>query len=205
MNVERYPLSWPSGWKRNTYRRRAKFVRRVDSGSGWKTSQGLSVGDGLDRLNDELRRLSATEIIISSNLRLNRDGSINRQAPFSGVDPGVAVYFKLKGRPRCMASDAWDRIPDNLAAIAATIECLRGIDRYGVGNIEQAFAGYTALQPAADVDWWVVLGVSPQAILETIEAAYKAKARVAHPDAGGSVDEMSRLNVAIAAARLARS
>jgi hypothetical protein len=200
---ERYPLSWPSGWKRTTYRKVAKFSKRVDRGQGWKSSESLSVGEGLDRLNAELKRLGATDVVISSNLKLNRDGSINRGQAM-GPDPGVAVYFKLKGKPRCMASDTWTRLPDNMAAIAGTIEALRSIDRYGVGNIEQVFAGYTALQPAADVDWWIVLGVSASAPLDAIEDAYRTLAKTAHPDAGGSADDMARLNIAIATARAAK-
>jgi hypothetical protein len=44
-----------------------------------------------------------------------------------------------------------------------------------------------------------VLGVSPGATPEEIRRAYLALARRHHPDAGGSVDEMRRLNEAWAA------
>lgn len=184
MSDQRYPLAWPSGWKRAVYRKRANFSKR-----GY--------------LNDELRRLNATHVVISTNLALNKGGSFRRDQR-QPDDPGVACYFKVNGRPRCMASDLWTRIPDNMAAIAGTIEALRMVDRYGVGSIDQAFAGYTALQPAADVDWWIVLGVSALASNDQVDAAFKALAKKAHADAGGHVDDMARLNVAMGAFRQAR-
>jgi hypothetical protein len=41
-----------------------------------------------------------------------------------------------------------------------------------------------------------VLGVSPTASADDIRAAYRNAARARHPDAGGSADEMQRLNAA---------
>ena len=58
---ERYPLSWPLGWKRTPYgqRRHAAFSKRVSIGStspgGYSYSQKkrLDVGDGLARLTGD--------------------------------------------------------------------------------------------------------------------------------------------------------
>jgi curved DNA-binding protein CbpA len=38
------------------------------------------------------------------------------------------------------------------------------------------------------------LGIKPGASSDEIEAAYRQKARFAHPDAGGSTEAMQRLN-----------
>jgi hypothetical protein len=198
MSQQRYPLDWPMEWKRTPsfQRRRAAFSKRVSGGYG---NTRLSVGDGLARLTGELRRLSARDVVISSNLRIRADGLPYADQGKMLADPGVAVYFKLKGAPRVLACDRWDSAADNLAAIAGHIEAIRAVDRYGVGTIEQAFAGYTAL-PAAATDWWLELGVDRTATRAQIDAAYREKARVAHPDVGGSEDAMSRLNIARAAA-----
>jgi len=83
--------------------------------------------------------------------------------------------------------------PTHLVSLAR-IEALRGIDRWGVGTIEQAFTGYQAL-PAPE-QWWQVLGVSATATREQIDAAYRVKAKAAHPDHGGSNAAMARLNSA---------
>src|SRR5215217_7776723 len=46
-----------------------------------------------------------------------------------------------------------------------------------------------------------VLGLGPAASLDEIEAARRALAKQAHPDVGGSLDEMQRINAAADAAR----
>jgi len=49
--------------------------------------------------------------------------------------------------------------------------------------------------------WESALRVGPHANLADCERAYRKLARGSHPDAGGSVAEMARLNAAIAEAR----
>ena len=46
------------------------------------------------------------------------------------------------------------------------------------------------------IDYYAVLGVSPEATLAEIKAAFRRKAMEAHPDRGGSHEEMTRLNEA---------
>lgn len=195
-DATRFPLSWPTGWGRTgrAHRRRAAFRSRGAALSAWAAVQ---------RLSDELGRLGATGEVLSTNLETRLDG-LPRSGQAEPADPGVAVYFRLKGQPRCLACDKWDRVADNIAAIAQHIDALRRIDRYGVGTLEQAFAGYAALPPAA-CEWWLVLGVGPDASLETIEDAFRSAMRSAHPDRGGSHEAMVRLNAARDAARAARA
>jgi hypothetical protein len=118
-------------------------------------------------------------------------------------DPGAAVYFTLKRAERCLACDRWDRVSDNIAAIAQHIDALRRIDRYGVGTLDQAFAGYAQLPERAGRDWWTVLGVEPDAPLAVIEEAFRDRARVLHPDTGGNHDAMASLTAARTEARRA--
>ncbi len=44
-------------------------------------------------------------------------------------------------------------------------------------------------------------GAAREAFLMLAEARFKAKARQAHPDAGGTVDAMAELNIAVEEAR----
>jgi DnaJ-domain-containing protein 1 len=190
----RYPLSWPLGWVRTEPRARRRAAFR-DHG------QALSVWSAIVRLDRELRLLRATDELLSSNVALRRDGR-PRSDQAEPENPGAAVYFRLKKQDRCLACDRWDRVADNIAAIAQHIDALRRIERYGVGTIEQAFAGYAAL-PSGVEQWWDVLGVSPRASSVEVEEAYRRLSKVLHPDVGGSPEAMARLNAARDAARKA--
>lgn len=202
----RYPLSWPTGWPRTPShrRQRARFRRvgtqaydRADGSKGlWKQNQLLTVAQAIDRLQIELGRLGASREILSTNLDVRLDG-LPRSGQREPQDPGAAVYFQLQGQPRCLACDRWDRVADNIAAIAAHIEAIRAVDRYGVGTLDQAFAGYAALPPSAS-DWRTVLGFAAddRPTVDAITQRYRERARRTHPDAGGSHDAMATLNAA---------
>jgi len=191
-HAQRYPLTWPVGWKRTdrSRRRRAPFK---------SYGQQLSVARGVDRLASELRLLAATDEILSSNVKLGLRGLPMSDGP-QPEDVGAAVYFKLKGARRCLACDKWDRVADNIAAIAQHIDALRRIDRYGVGTLDQAFAGYAAL-PASTGDWWLVLELLPTATLVEVEEAFRRLAKEANPDVGGTHEAMARLTAAREIAR----
>lgn len=98
----------------------------------------------------------------------------------------------------CMPCDKWDRLPDNIAAIAAHIDATRKIERYGVQSVEEAFAGFVALPPP--LNWKQILGVRGVS-LDEAESAYRELAKRHHPDRGGSVVKMAELNQARDAAR----
>jgi hypothetical protein len=167
------------------------------------------VGDGLRRLNDELRRLGARRIVISSNLRLRTDGLPVASQSKMLADPGVAVYFKLKDQPRVLACDRWFSAADNMAAIAGHIAAIRTQERYGVGTLEQAFAGYAALPAVGESgggNWRIELELAEvpihQITAAVVEERYRALAKQRHPDLpGGSHEAMARLSTAVQSAR----
>lgn len=203
MTVDRFPLAWPSGWPRTaaTARRAAKFNKKVDNGR-WPETKQLSVADATDRLQRELDLLRARYVTLSTNIELRLDG-LPRSGQRDPGDPGAAVYFQLKAKPIALACDRWDRVADNIGALAKHIEALRGIDRWGVGTADQAFAGYQAL-PAPD-PWWTVLGVDRAAPWPDVERAYRLVAKHAHPDTGGNRADWDRLQAALETARAERS
>ena len=202
--MQRHPLSWPTGWKRvpASARTRARFhgTKRVSyaSGHSFNQKQELTVSAAIGRLVGELRRMGVLDgdWLVSSNMRVRLDG-----LPYSDQrkpdDPGVAVYFKLAGKDLVLACDTWDRVADNIAAVAAHIEALRAIERYGVGSIDQAFAGYAAL-PAKGDTWRSALGFGPDDAVtrDAIDVAFRARARQSHPDTGGSHEAMASLTSA---------
>jgi hypothetical protein len=201
MSAERYPLSWPPGWKRTKdgARMHAKFSRKRPG----EYRRELSVWDATQRLTEELRRLGAdpgTEVL-STNLLLRLDGA-PRSDQREPSDPGAAVYFRLTGKPTVLACDKWTRVADNIAAIAAHIEAIRAIDRYGVGTLAQAFAGYQAL-PAQASPWWTVLEFKDRPTnWDTVLMRFQKLAHIHHPDRGGNSETMAKINAARDAAKL---
>lgn len=178
------PLDWPQGWPRAKRRTRARFDSRR---SPW------AAGEGLD---NELRRLGAREIVITTGLPVRVDGrGFISNAPKLN-DPGAACYFKVKERPTVLACDAWERVESNLHALALHVGSIRGQERWGVGTIEQAFTGYTALSPSNGKPWWFEpLGIDTLVGLteEDVGIYFRAAAPTAHPDTGGTNEEFDRL------------
>lgn len=203
MNERAYPLAWPISWPRTPREliKRAPFFasvrRQAQMGNSYNVRGQRSMEDCAIEVYRELERLGATGEIISTNVELRQDGMpySNRKPP---ADAGAAVYFKVKKRDLVLAVDKWDRVEDNLWAIAKHIESLRGQARWGVGSVEMAFSGYRMLPGASTAPraWHEVLGISVLATAEEIEAAFKERAPRCHPDTGGSHEAMVELSEA---------
>ncbi len=203
-----YPLCWPSGWKRTAShaQKRAQFKRserRYHEGGNGSYLQhfDLSVRDGTLRILAELFRMGvrADDVIVSTNVELRLDGlpRSDRRAP---ADPGVAVYWRDRGRERVMAVDRYDRVADNLAALAATLEAMRAIERHGGAAIlDRAFTGFAALAaPNAPVNWRHVFGYTDDASPDAtrVKLRFMELRKAQHPDHGGSHDEFIRVQEA---------
>lgn len=198
MSEQRFPLSWPAGWKRTSARIRAQFGKvrtEFDAAAGTRIHAGkarLSIEDAFTRVERELMALlgeksdeDSESIIISTNLRVNLRG-IPRADQGEPSDPGVEVYWQQKGKKECMAIDTYTRVADNLAAIAATLEHMRGIRRHGGAAIlERAFLGFAQLPETTSRPWRAVMefgsGVA-DASESLIQERFRALARVRHPD-----------------------
>jgi hypothetical protein len=195
MSITASPLSWPPGWKRTANRVNGAFRNGI--------SDQLTIGLATGRLRAQLRMMQVREddIIISTNLRLRLDGlPYSQQA--QPRDPGAAVYWKdSKGKARCMAIDIYNKVEQNIAALAATLDALRTVERHGGAVvIDKAFDGFLALPaPIAMGDghraWHDVLGLDPFATEEEIRRAHQRLARQHHPDMpGGNPSLMGDIN-----------
>lgn len=212
MSISAFPLQWPMGWKRTEAHRRlqARFGRaRRSDGVTWTAGRSLTVNEAVQRVRQELQRMAVDlqDVVISTNLELRLDG-LPRSGQRAPADPGAAVYWRdnFNSAPRVMAIDQYTTVEANLAAIAATLNAMRAIERHGGAAIlERAFTGFTAL-PApgqgAKRDWWDVLQVDRATVSrEGVKQAYRRLASQFHPDKpGGSHEAMSELNAAQEAA-----
>lgn len=205
MTIPAYPLSWPMGWKRTAAgdRARARFSKQTvtayrvgNASSSWKGKREVSIAEATARVRAELARMGIDEadLVISTNLALRLDG-MPRSSQREPADPGAAVYwtdrFDASVPPKCMAIDRYDRVADNLAAIAATLEAMRAIERHGGAEIlNRAFAGFAALPshiPGTSAPHWSeVLGCPRDASMTEVRAAFFRARSAAHPDKGGS-------------------
>jgi hypothetical protein len=206
--VERYPLSWPAGWKRTapSARRRGRFgKRKAQQQGGYAYLQDIQVGEAVLRVLEQLGMLGVPQgdAIISTNLPTRLDG-LPRAGAAEPADPGAAVYWQLGGRRECMAIDLYTRAADNLAAIAATLEAMRAIERHGgVQILERAFAGFAALpETTSGKSWRDVLNFHPAHVPTSCEIRdrYRQMAKLRHPDAGGSEESWHELQWALEAA-----
>lgn len=194
--ADSYPLSWPLGAPRTKSPRRSVFRHTTFSKS-------------VREVRDELTKLGAKTILISSNLA----GDTVRNG-----DHGCVAYWTVREKvgdaevmvPHQLACDVWNRLDHNLHAIALSLESLRGLDRWGAIRRDQAFAGLRAL-PAGESGvvvarpWREVLGGFPDGLdREDLLALAKSRHRkliaAAHPDRGGNQDDAIEINAAIAAA-----
>lgn len=190
------PLQWPHGRPRteNWRREPAKFE--------------VTLARARDNIVREVTLLAGgrfardPQIVISSNLALRRDGLplANQRQP---DDPGVAVYFLYRKRSMSFACDRWQKVEHNMQAIAKTIEALRGIARWGTGDmLAAAFTGFEALPaPGAPREWWDVLQCRRDSSIDVIRAQYRRLASDAHPDKGGTDARMAEINAAWAKAQ----
>lgn len=190
--VEAHPLDYPEGWKRTPSHKResSRF------GSGYNDKP--SVEKARVELENELRLLGATRVVISSNVPLRNDGKpYSRYAALDDV--GVAVYFDLDGNEQCIPCDKWDRVGCNMWAIAKTVSALRGIERWGAKDmVSAAFRGFEALPAPDQINLGSsyrsprdILGIELDGVIppDYLKMKYKQAVQEHHPDKGGSPEE----------------
>jgi hypothetical protein len=210
-----YPLSWPEGWKRTTSRTDAQFGKTKPANyvNGVMTRNAgknrLSVADAVGRVLLELGRMAVPDwnVIISTNVPLRLDGF--PRSDKEPADPGACVYWKKQESAvmRCMAIDRYTRVADNLAAIAATLEAMRAIERHGGGQIlERAFLGFAALPEKASQPWRDVLGIAPEMYVnrQVIEDRFRELVKTPrfNPENSANVEAFQSLLQAREAARM---
>jgi len=183
--AESYPLYWPLGWKRTTNREHSRF----------KTGFGVA----RKKLFQELDRMGATNVILSTAIPLRNDGLPRANMEPDKGDTGVAVYFKRRGKDMVFACDKYRQTSDNIYAIVKTMDAMRGIERWGASDMmERAFSGFKALpSETAGESWWTILGCNASSTRSEGEAAFRKMAlKVNAEDPQDASGRMQKLNLA---------
>jgi len=179
-NISSSPLTWPEGWTRSTNYERSRFG---------KWNKPISIAKATVCVLEELKRMgiNSRDVIISTDLKLRNDG-----LPYSSqrepANKGAAVWWMDGDSQKVLALDKYDRIADNLYAISKTIEAMRGIRRWGSGEIlDRVFKGFTSLPSPDSViqpPWREVFAYDGHD-LAVVNAVYKKLRSKYHPDKGG--------------------
>lgn len=208
-DVTRYPLCWPPGRPRTPAgeRTHSQFHRRAKvEGASYTQKLAITLAGARRMLQEELDRLGAASIILSTNIELTKYGEprSDRRPP---TDPGAAVYFTHQGRDMAFACDRWNKVEENVRAIAKTIEALRGIERWGTGEMVQAaFTGFLELPVhTPPAPWYAALGVKAHDSTEAVKDAYSKLVLKNHPDRGGDTETMAEINRAFEAFKRERA
>ena len=183
MSIAAYPLTWPDTMPRTQHKASSQFRTQL---SGALKNVRVSLQSFAKDSGKKIENL-----IISSNVTLGTDRP---------QDPGVAVWFVWDGMQVCIAVDRYPKVEDNLQAIHHIIEARRTEMRHGGLHIVRAtFMGFKALPaPVGKKSWREVLGFHGVQLPSrmAVDAAWKDRAKIAHPDAGGPEAAMAELNQA---------
>lgn len=161
----------------------------------------------VDLLQREAEHLGAQTIAIqvaADASQIRRDGMLRSVARVG--HPGVKVAFNSDFGPLTYATDQYDHWKANVRAIALGLQALRAVDRYGISRRGEQYTGWSALsdKPAGHGDLSVeearrILSQFPPYSLSNameIQHAWRAAAKVQHPDAGGSDSAMTLITKA---------
>lgn len=215
MSVDAYPLHWPQGHERTPPQRRerSRFGKWDKPVTMNRATLAVMTQVSMFTRSGQTWRIDPDDVVISTNIELRKDGlpRSDRRAP---EDVGVAVYFELDGHPYAMPCDKWDRVGDNLYAIAKHLEAMRGMERWGVGSLHTAFAGFNALPPGSGdavqtaftpttAAGFLAGEVRSTASIDQVltdpgiyKSLYRRVAAALHPDRGGHKDRFNLLQEA---------
>jgi hypothetical protein len=203
---------WPDGW-RDRLRARPTTPFRA------------SYSDTLEVLDREARHLDTRSAVLQVDTEPGRGVRMDGQLRADAVvhHPGVILTLDTARHGvlvyRCDTFDGWGRHPGwqaNLRAVALGLEALRKVDRYGIADAGQQYAGFGALPPAramggatmtaeeaATFLWSEAFADGPPdddlvtlVTAEGIDRVYRLAVKAHHPDAGGDPATFRRLTEA---------
>lgn len=164
----------------------------------------------MNLLDRELSHLGGRNVIIGIGLTerdIRLDGRPRADAR-EPAHPGVELSFDSRYGRLTYPTDICSHWNDNVRSIALGLEALRAVDRYGVSQKGQQYAGWKELPTGIgrgvvitglDQAWDILAQASgipnPRALLD-LERVWRAAAKLTHPDQGGDPDRFMRVQAA---------
>lgn len=151
------------------------YSKRTRQPDRFQTSWARS----LDKLEREIEHLGGRDVLIgvvTDPKYLRLDGGL--KSDWKPLRSGVEVSFEARGGRRVtFHTDAYPSVHANLHAIALGLEALRAVDRYGITETGEQYAGF-AMLPA---------GTRAERGRQLVEAAggVTEALKKHHPDHGG--------------------
>jgi len=200
------------------FRYMPKQARNVSGDSGVASARQANPNwsKAFEKLRYELSRIDAKDVVIEAGYKphqVRADGW-----PYSNASPEhhqVRVSFRKGTLPMSFFQGAFggsnDCVPYNVWLIASTLTALRAVERYGCAQGGEQYRGWAQLPPGsgsapiAAAEWPSVeaamrflSGVGDGQVVSVLPAdvdiVYRAAARKAHPDKGGSAELMAKVN-----------
>jgi len=189
-------LDWPS------------WAKRTPTDERRRTSKySVSLSSAIDDIETDLEaRMDVDDWRLSTAAPMRQDDG----RPYANADPddpGAVVRWSEGGEQYCICCDHWTRLRDNVRTIGLYITEKRKMADRPVQTGQDEFAsarlppagddlvavgpGETHLENPADI-----LEVAPDASEPVIRAAYSERVKEAHPDLGGSREEMESVRQA---------
>lgn len=136
--------------------------------------------------------------VVEYDVNRNVMGSQANSATLSQQQRAVTVVFKKDGRTVELSTDLYDTPAANLKAIQLCVRDMRMIERRGASQLmAQAFLQLEGPQGPTTRDPYEVLQARPDADRATVDALYRVRANVTHPDKdGGSAEAFQEVAAA---------
>lgn len=145
--------------------------------------------------------------VFALEVQNNLDARGRRRAYQSPDEREVRLYLRWRGQAVKANMRQESTAIENLRLIVVALETMRMAEVRGVAKLlallyRQIYGEVLPppplpSEPRQIPPHYALLHLDPSAPLEVAEAAYRALAKRAHPDAGGSTETMRRLNEAI--------
>lgn len=146
----------------------------------------------LRKLEQEIELLEGDDVMIGvvtdpSNVGLS--GQLKNRGAVK--HPGVEVSFDAGGRRVAFHTDAYKTLTHNLRAVAMGLEALRAVNRYGITESGEQYAGFAQITAGGP-------SVDRGRALVTAAGGVRQAQRKHHPDHGGQASDFADVQAYVA-------